>query len=217
MDVARIASRFPDADLAKALLPHAFDKTDSAHDIAHILRVWANVEKIAAQEGGDLTVLQAATLLHDCVWVDKASPDRSRASRLAAAKASQILAGLSWSEAQLNNVFHAIEAHSFSAAVQPETVEACVLQDADRLDAIGFIGVARCLGYSGERGAALYHPTDPAGAARPLDDTAYALDHFQTKLMKLGAQFQTETGKQLAQIRIDRLSLFYNCLLDEVL
>uniref|UniRef100_UPI000494622D HD domain-containing protein n=1 Tax=Oceanicola sp. S124 TaxID=1042378 RepID=UPI000494622D len=136
-------AQFPDPDLASALLPHAFDIRDGAHDEAHLLRVWRNVARIAAEEGGDTRILLAATLLHDCIWVDKASPERRMASRMAAVKAREVLAGLGWGEGDIARVAHAIEAHSFSAGITPETKEARILQDADRLDAMGFIGVAR--------------------------------------------------------------------------
>ena len=207
---------FPDPDLAFSLLPHAFDARDAAHDEGHLRRVWCNVERIVAKVGGDLRVLSAATILHDCVWVDKASPERTLASRMAASKAREVLADLDLSTKDIEAVVHAVEAHSYSARVVPLTLEAKVLQDADRLDAIGFIGVARCLALAGARGAAIYDPDDPRADARPLDDTAYALDHFQTKLLGLGAGMQTETGRALARARQASLRQFYEGLLAEV-
>ncbi len=207
---------FRDPSLAQALLPHAFDHSEGAHDVAHLLRVWRNVERIMAQEGGDARILLAATLLHDCIWVDKASPRRSMASRLAAEKAREVLSGLDWAEAETAQVAHAIEAHSFSAAIPPATVEARVLQDADRLDAIGLVGVARCFYVAGLQRSALYDPLDPRAGARALDDRAYALDHFQTKLLDLGQGFQTETGRALAKARTAQLRAFYEGMLAEV-
>ena len=207
---------FPDPDLALSLLPHAFDRRDGAHDEAHLLRVWKNVEKIMAQEGGDIEFLLAATLLHDSIWVDKASPDRRFASRFAASKAEEVLSGIGWSTGRIQQVCHAIEAHSFSAAIEPMSLEARILQDADRLDAIGFIGVARCMYLAGARGAAIYQPGDPAAELRPLDDRSYALDHFQTKLMTLGDGFRTTVGRQLAAVRAARLRAFYDGLLAEI-
>ena len=85
---------FMHTELARALLPHAFDASDGAHDEAHLLRVWRNVEKIVAEEGGDTEILVAATLLHDCVRIDKGSPDRAKASGLAAAAAREVLGSL---------------------------------------------------------------------------------------------------------------------------
>ncbi|MDU8942584.1 HD domain-containing protein [Ovoidimarina sediminis] len=214
--VAMQPDDFPRPDLARALLPHAFDKVDAAHDEGHLARVWRNVARIAAEEGGDADILVPATILHDCVWVDKASPDRAQASRMAARKAETLLAGLGWSAPAIAAVAHAIAAHSFSAGIPPETLEARILRDADRLDAIGFIGVARCFALAGARGAALYDPADPAGAARAADDGAFALDHFRTKLFTLEDGFLTGAGRRLAATRAARLHSFYDGLLDEI-
>lgn len=211
-----IEDSFPHPELAAALLPYAFDRQDGAHDLAHLLRVWRNVARIAEAEGGDLKILVAATLLHDCIWIDKASPQRSSASRLAGAKAQEVLAALGWRDDPIAQVRHAIEAHSFSAGIEPASLEARILQDADRLDAIGFIGVARCLYLAGMRGASLYDPGDPEAARRNLDDSRFALDHFQTKLLGLGANFRTETGQKLAAERTARLKDYYHGLLAEI-
>ena len=207
---------FPDPDLALSLLPHVFDRRDGAHDEAHLLRVWKNVENIMAQEGGDIELLLAATLLHDCIWVDKASPERRLASRYAARKAGKVLSGMGWKAGRIEQVCHAIEAHSFSAAIEPASLEVRILQDADRLDAIGFIGVARCMHLAGARGVSIYQPGDPAAAVRPLDDRSYALDHFQTKLLTLGSGFRTRVGRELAAVRAARLRAFYDGLLAEI-
>lgn len=207
---------FPHPDLAMALLPHAFDIRDGAHDEAHLLRVWRNVEKIMEGEGGDSEILLAATLLHDCIWVDKASPERRMASRLAAEKARAVLADLGWKSERTERVCHAIEAHSYSAGIEPVSLEARVLQDADRLDAMGFIGIARCMYVAGMRRAAIYHPNDPTAEDRPLDDIAYALDHFQTKLFQLGNGLRTETGRRMAGERSANLKCFYDGLLAEI-
>lgn len=208
--------QFPDPALAAALLPHAFDRTDGAHDPAHLLRVWRNVARIAASEGGDLQILQAATLLHDCVWVDKRDPARAQASRRAATRARALLAALDWPQDRIDATAHAIEAHSFSAGIPPETLEAGILRDADRLDSMGFIGVARCFYTAGLNGGAIADATDPAALARPLDDAAFALDHFTTKLLRLEAGFTTATGRRLAEDRAARLAAFRKGLLDEL-
>lgn len=134
----------PVAALAAELLPHALEPSDDgAHDLAHLQRVWHNVRTLHTEEGGDLEVLLAAVLLHDCVAVEKNSPLRSQASRLAADKASSVLADLNWPEEKIMAVAHAIEAHSFSANLTPRTREAKIVQDADRLDSLGMLGVAR--------------------------------------------------------------------------
>jgi uncharacterized protein len=172
--------------------------------------------RIHAGEGGDGRVLAASVLLHDCVAVEKNSPLRAKASALAAQKASTILAELGWSVEDIDAAAHAITAHSFSAGVAPQTLEAKILQDADRLDAIGMVGVARCFYIAGRLGSRLYDPFDPAAADRPFDDKRYAIDHFQTKLFKLAEGFQTETGRRLAAARDKSLRDFLSEFMDEI-
>ena len=196
------------ADLLAELGPLLPGGDDGAHDLAHIRRVWANARRIAAEEGGDMETLAAAVLLHDCVHVEKSSPLRGQASRLAAERAAEILRGIGWDADRVARIAHAIAAHSFSAGITPESLEARVLQDADRLDAIGYIGIARCFYTGGRMGSALYHPDDPTAAGRGLDDRAYALDHFRAKLLKLAEGFQTATGARMAVERTAVLARF---------
>lgn len=191
--------------------------TDGSHDRSHLLRVWSNAAVIAEQElGCDMGVLTAAVVLHDCVAVEKDLPQRAQASRLSAVRARTILTGLEWQEPRVEQVAHAIEAHSFSAAIAPRTLEARIVQDADRLDAIGAIGIARCFYVAGRMGSSLYHPDDPTAANRALDDRRFALDHFDAKLFKLGANFQTRTGAVLAEERIRTMRGFVQALLSEI-
>jgi uncharacterized protein len=205
------------SELAEQLLA-AFDAEgdDGSHDWSHLLRVWRNAARIADREPGcDRTVLTAAVILHDCVPVEKNSPQRPLASRMAAARARMILADLGWNTARIDRAAHAIEAHSFSAGIAPETVEARILQDADRLDAIGAIGIARCFYVAGRMGSSLYDPGDPSAANRPLDDRRFALDHFGAKLFKVAENFQTKTGQALAEARTRTMHGFVRALLDE--
>lgn len=198
----------PFQDLAVQLLPHAVQHDDGAHDAAHLQRVWKNASAIQQAEGGDAEVLAAAVLLHDCVAVEKDAPQRALASWLAAEKASRILAKQGWPEERILAVTHAIESHSYSGGIAPESLEAKILQDADRLDSIGFVGVARCFYTAGRMGSALYESADATGETRQLDDKKFALDHFYTKLLKLAGSFQTATGARLAQERDTRLRQF---------
>lgn len=207
----------PYQDLASFLLPHTVaEKIDGSHDTSHLLRVWSNVCVIRDVEGGDPEILIAATLLHDCVSVEKNSPFRSSASRLAAAKARDLLTEMGWAEERIDAVAHAVEAHSFSAAITPETLEAKILQDADRLDALGMIGVARLFYVSGRMGGGLYDPQDPHASHRDYDDKRFAVDHFHTKLFQLADDFQTVTGAGLAQVRHARMKRFLDELMQEV-
>ncbi|MFD1746205.1 HD domain-containing protein [Rhizobium helianthi] len=216
MNRAEIKAFAPHENLAAELLPHAFSGNDGAHDLAHIARVFRNAMRLQAKEGGEAEIVAAAALLHDCVNVEKNSPLRQEASRMAARKAAALLASLDWSEENIRCVAHAIEAHSFSAGIEPRTIEAKILQDADRLDAIGMIGAARCFYVAGRMSSQIYDPLDPTAATRSLNDKAFALDHFPAKLFKLADGFQTQAGRQLARERQDRLKLVYDLLLDEI-
>lgn len=194
--------------LAGRLVPLVAGGDDGSHDVGHLARVWANARVILAVEGGDGEVLVASVLLHDCVHVEKSSPLRSQASRLAAERGRGILGEMGWERSRIEAVAHAIEAHSFSAGIAPVTVEARILQDADRLEAIGAIGVARCFYTAGRMGSALYDRDDPRGERRGYDDRAFAIDHFRTKLLTLEGGFQTATGARLARERTQFLADF---------
>jgi uncharacterized protein len=207
----------PFQSLAATLIFRAIeDSGDGSHDHSHLQRVWKNAGAIQAEEGGDAEVLLAATILHDCVHVDKNSPLRAQASRLSAEKAARVLAELGWSGEKIQAVAHAVEAHSFSANVTPLTLEARTLQDADRLDAIGMVGAARCFYVSGRMNRALYDANDPHASNRPYDDMRFALDHFHTKLLKLATGFRTDTGARLAATRHARLQRFLDEFSDEI-
>ncbi len=188
---------------------------DPAHDLAHLDRVWSNAEQI----GGDTVdrpVLLAACYLHDLVNLPKDSPDRDRASSLAAEAAAPILRELGFNTDSITATQHAIAAHSFSAGLTPETEEARILRDADRLDALGAIGIARCFAVSGALNRPLYEPADPFARHRELDDKAHALDHFRVKLLALPADMLTTRGRALAQTRAARMIAFLNDLGDEI-
>ncbi len=207
---------YPFDQLAAKLLDVSRDDEDGAHDLSHIVRVWRNAKLIQREEGGDLEALAAAVLLHDCVQVAKDSPLRSKASLLAAKEARVRLEALAWEPSRIDTVACAIESHSFSAGVAPTSIEGCILQDADRLDAIGLCGIARCFYTAGRLGSSLYDLADPEAKARPLDDTRNALDHFPKKLLTLEGSFKTRKGQELAQERHQRLHEFYRAMLSEV-
>ena len=214
-----IAAAFqPHEKLATRLLAELDAQTsDGSHDLSHTLRVWRNAARIADGEGGcDLELLVAAVILHDCVAVEKNSPLRSQASRLAASRAVEICAPLGFSGARLDGLAHAIATHSFSAGLPAKTLEARILQDADRLDAIGAIGIARCFYVAGRLGAALYDQGDPTARNRSPTDAAFALDHFDAKLFKITGSFQTASGAALASARDDRMRIFIADLLAEI-
>jgi uncharacterized protein len=178
---------------------------DAAHDLGHIRRVVVNARTLAAAEQARLEVVLPAAWLHDCVTVPKDSPQRAQASRLAAAQAVTWLRAWHYPEEFLPDVAHAVEAHSFSAGIPPRTIEAKVVQDADRLEAIGAVGLARCLMLSGAMGRPLYVEPDPFCETRKPDDRAAAVDHFYTKLLTLEGTMQTASGRSEARTRTEYL------------
>ncbi len=195
----------------------AADPADGAHDIGHLRRVWANARTIAAQEhGADLEVLLAAAIFHDLVNLPKSSPDRARASTLSAERAAIFLRADGMDENHIMAVSHAIAAHSFSARIAPETLEAKILQDADRLEALGAIGIARMFHVAGATGQLLFDADDPMALGRPLDDRWFALDHMTTKLLGLPSTMQTAFGRTMAETRADWLMSFRTRLLAEI-
>jgi uncharacterized protein len=189
---------------------------DAAHDLHHTRRVVRNAVQLTAEEGADPHITLPAAWLHDCVAVPKDSPERARGSRLAAEAAIEFLAGLDYPGERLPDVFHAIEAHSFSADIRPRTVEARVVQDADRLDSLGAIGIARCLLVGGHLGRPLLAADDPFCQARPPDDGRYTIDHFYAKLLKLPATMQTAAGRAEAARRADYMRDYLDRLRAEI-
>lgn len=192
---------------------------DGAHDLAHLHRVWANACALMAEAAEapaeapiDALVVLAACYLHDLVNLPKNDPRRHQASRLSAERAVALLGPLGFPPEKLDAVAHAIAAHSFSAGIPPRSREAAIVQDADRLDALGAVGLARLCYTAGRLGSALAHPTDPAAAAttppRPLDDQAYALDHIEVKLARLPGLMQTAAGRRLGEARLAELRAF---------
>ena len=187
---------------------HASD--DSAHDISHFRRVWMTARKIMIHHQADPLVVLTACYFHDIVSLPKNHPERSQSSRLAARKTRDILHRdfPDFPPDRFAAVEHAIEAHSFSAGIAPQSIEAKIVQDADRLEALGAIGLARVFAVSGGLGVALFDAEDPFADARSLDDRAFALDHFQTKLLRLPDTMQTDVGRELAQHNADFLVHF---------
>ncbi|MHA3914338.1 HD domain-containing protein [Halovulum sp. GXIMD14793] len=209
----------PLAQLRQALrqdLSKHLNGTDPAHDLAHSDRVWRNAALIADTEGSDRKVLLGAAYLHDLVSLPKDHPDRKTASTLSAETAAPILQHLGFSKAEIAACQHAIAAHSFSAGIPARTPEAKILQDADRLDALGAIGIARAFAVSGQLARPLIHADDPFARDRALDDQAQSLDHFAIKLLRLPQMMQTNTGRKLAETRAASMVGFLRTLGEEI-
>lgn len=189
---------------------------DAAHDLGHVRRVVANARQLTASENADARVTLPAAWLHDCVAIAKDDPRRSQGSRLAGEAAVAFLSTTDYPADLLDAVRHAIEAHSFSAAIPARSLEAKVVQDADRLDSLGAIGIARCLLVGGRLNRPLLCAEDPFCDRREPDDSRYTIDHFYAKLLTLPATMQTGAGRELAEQRAEVMKNYLDTLRAEL-
>ena len=166
----------------------------SSHDRDHVERVVKLAVYIARREGADVEVVKKSAELHD---IARDKPNHAIES---AKLAREILRKEGYDEEFIERVVHCIEAHSFSSGVEPKTLEAKVLSNADKLDAIGAIGIARAFIFSGEKG-------------RSIEET---LKHFEEKLLKLKDLLYTKTAKELAKERHEFLVKFYEQIKKEL-
>jgi uncharacterized protein len=205
-------------------------RTDGSHDLGHFQRVWKAARYINIEEGGpaDPLILLAAAYFHDLVSLPKNHPRRSESSKVSAEQAAGLLGGpvfsggseergVGFPAEKIEGVRHAIHAHSFSARIEPLTIEAKILQDADRLEAVGAIGLARVFYTAGQLGQTLFHPEDPLAEGREPDDRLYSLDHFKVKLLKLPALMNTATGRRMAASNATYLEEFLGKIRTEIL
>ena len=189
---------------------------DPAHDFDHVMRVYTNAKKIVKKEKADEKLVLSAALLHDIVSYSKSST-RSKFSSIDSAKKSKIiLKKYGFSEKEITIVSDAIKDHSFSQNKVPETLEGKILQDADRLDALGAIGIARVFATSGSLNRPFYNIDDPFCTKRNPDDDLWAIDHFFNKLLKLESLMNTRSGKIEAKKRTNVLQEFLKQLKDEI-
>lgn len=181
----------------------AQEQSDDSHSMNHAERVWKTACQIIAQDKLECEInpliILAACYFHDVVSLPKDHPDRASSSQLAAKKAEAVLVQLGFPEELIPAVMHAIEAHSFSGAIKPLTLEAKIVQDADRMEALGAIGLARVFYTAGLLQSLLFDANDPLAKSRELDDKKYALDHFKVKLLTLHQTMNTPSGKKLAK------------------
>jgi uncharacterized protein len=176
---------------------------EPAHDALHVQRVMANARRIAAAEGADVDVCVTAALLHELFNYPKNHPESSRSGDVCAEHATALLREHGYDEGFTARVAYCIRVHAFSRGILPETLEGKVLQDADRLDAIGAIGIARCFATSADMKRPFYAPDDPFCRAREPDDKQWGLDHFYRKLLRIGDGLHTATARAMAAERID--------------
>lgn len=184
---------------------------DKSHDLSHFQRVW-KIAKNLSNETCDKLIILAACYFHDIVNYPKDNPMRSQSSLHASLKAIQILKLMNFPNEKLEAVSHCIQAHSFSANIEPQTIEAKIVQDADRMESLGAIGLARTFYVAGRMNSMLFDSKDPFAKNRQLNDKLYAIDHFEEKLLKLPMTMKTEVGKIEANKRAQILKIYLEAL-----
>ncbi len=209
-------------DRAEKIVP-----VDAGHDFFHTRRVAilaAGIfeEEIQSREkrsatASELDACFASALMHDCVPVPKNSPLRKESARLCSEKAREWLKELSWEEGTLELICGAILDHSFSSGRIPSTLVGEALQDADRLEALGALGLYRTIATGVSMGTLLFDPEDPWAEKRELDDRRFTIDHFFIKLLKLPEGFRTKSARGEAQKRADFLRDFLANLKSEII
>jgi uncharacterized protein len=186
-----------------------YDKNDPSHDIDHALRVLSLSQKIARAENADLDIVIPAALFHDVISYPKNHPKRLLSSEESANFIKNILKKSdTFSKQKIDKVYEAIKVCSFTKGIQPTFLEAKILQDADRLEAMGAISIMRTFSSAGVMNRRFYDPVDPFCKKRKPDDSKYALDLFFTRLLVIQKRLHTRTAKTIAKQRLRFLKSF---------
>ena len=191
---------------------------DCAHDREHVLRVFCNAMEIASTEKDvDMDILAAACLLHDIGRPEEAADPTVCHAQIGAERAYGLLLQLGWPQEKAQAVRTAIAAHRFRSTCPPESLEAKILFDADKLEVTGVLGIARTLQYGGQTGEPLYTlgPGDLPGDGSPGEPPSF-LREYQYKLRRLYSQFYTAHGRAMALERQAAAQRFYDDLLREI-
>jgi len=176
---------------------------ESGHDFDHVLRVLALAERLARVEGADVEIVRAAALLHDIARADEDATNHGDHAQMAAERARDIVLARGATAQQADAIAHAITSHRFRSSTPPQTIEAKILFDADKLDSIGAVGVARAYQVSGALNQRLWSEVLPDAMAtrnqRNSDHSAYA--EFVVKLSKVRERLYTDTARKIAEER----------------
>jgi uncharacterized protein len=203
-------------DTVKVAAEKHLSGSRGSHDWEHTLRVCKLCHRIGTARGADMTVLMSAAYLHD---IGRSHQDRLNGAVCHAQKgaeiATPIVQNLSIPEQKKENILHCVRTHRFRGDHAPETGEARVLFDADKLDAIGAVGVARAFLFAGEVGARLHNPDVDPEQARPYteDDTGYR--EYRVKLCRIKDRMLTGEGRKIAQARHAFMERFFNRFIKE--
>jgi uncharacterized protein len=190
--------------------------SDSAHDFQHVMRVYKNAKKICKKENANEKLVLSAALLHDLVSYPKSDKRSKLSSMESAIESKKILKKYNFSLEEIQIISDAIHDHSFSRNKIPTTIEGKILQDADRLDALGAIGIARVFAVGGFEKRSFYSVQDPFCKNRLPEDKIWTLDHFYRKLLKLESLMNTKSGRIEAKKRTKVLKDFLIQLKKEI-
>ena len=197
-----------------------YETADPIHGFDHILRVYRLAERIALAEGADLEIVRAAALLHDAQGSDPADRAARASHQHASAHfAAEVLRAEGWDPARIAAVQHCIRAHRFREASEPPaTLEARILFDADKLDAIGAVGIARVIGFSARVPQPFYTPPSQqfieSGRLSPGEEYS-AYHEYLFKLSRIKDRIQTPTGRAIAAERHQLLTEYFERLAAE--
>jgi uncharacterized protein len=193
-----------------------FAGSPGSHDWEHTLRVRRLCRRIGPAEGADMIVLEAAALLHD---IGRSQQDAAAGSVChaiqGAAMAARIIAELPLTAARKENIVHSVRAHRFRDGHMPESIEAKVLFDADKLDAIGAVGIARAYLFAGELGACLHNPHIRPEKAEPYSRNDTGHREFSVKLSKIKDRMLTAEGRRMARNRHAFMVAYFERFLEE--
>jgi uncharacterized protein len=187
-----------------------------AHDFLHVMRVAENARRIGVVESADLDVVLPAALLHELFNYPKGHPQSHLSGEVCAEHAADALRQEGCPAHLIDAIGECIRTHAFSRGLVPATIEGKVLQDADRLDAIGAIGIARCFATCAEMGVPFYQPDDPFCRQREPDDKRWGLDHFYCKLLRIPDGLHTATARAIASERLGLMKSFLEQLGHEI-
>jgi uncharacterized protein len=191
-------------------------KNDPAHDFNHTMRVYKNAQKLCKKEKANEKLILSAALLHDIISYPKSDKRSNLSSQKSSEESKKILKQFGFTSEEIKIVSEAIHDHSFSRGITPKTLEGKILQDADRLDAIGAIGIARVFTVGGSEKRSLYNTEDPFCKTHTPNDKIWTLDHFYKKLLKLESLMNTKTAKMEAKKRTAILKSFLSELNNEL-
>lgn len=192
---------------------------EPAHDFGHVARVVANARAISRGESfseEQQGAVATAALLHELFNLPKSHPESARAGDMCAEQARALLEAEGALPPFVETVVSAIRDHAFSKGVVPDAIESKALQDADRLDALGAIGLARMWATTADMKRPFYAPVDPFCESRPPDDKAWGLDHVYKKLLLVPARLHTRTARTLAEERVAFLRTYLEQLRREI-